>query len=110
MKVWKSFRVNMMYWRFRYITRNRLRLRAWWNARRRPQRPSPAPYRERGSALYAYSGGATRTRSWTALLAMVVLLTALTVYVRTTLIAPGLVYAVGALIVVGCAYWALRGV
>ena len=107
MRVWKSFRVNMMYWRFRYVTRNRLRLQSWWNARRRPARPT-SPYRERGSAMYAYARPSVNRRSWLALLVMVGLLTVLTVYANSTFIAPGLVYAAGALIVIGCVYWALR--
>src|SRR5690349_931542 len=96
-RVWKSFRVNMMYWRFRYVTRNRLRLQSWWNARRRPARPT-SPYRERGSAMYAYARPSVNRRSWLALLVMVGLLTVLTVYANSTFIAPGLVYAAGALI------------
>ncbi len=107
-KLWKDFRVNLMYWRFRHVTRNRLRLQSWWNARRRPSRPV-SPYRERGSAMYASGRPGANRHSWLILLIMVVLLTALTVYANSTFIAPGLVYAVGALIVAGCIYWALRG-
>jgi hypothetical protein len=110
MRLWKDFRTNMMYWRFRYITRNRLRLRQWWHRRRATPRAVPryGGYRERGTAYSSYRS--TRQRTWIALGAMIVLLTALKVGVDQTTINPGLVYAVGTLIVVGAMYWALRGV
>ncbi|HLJ67644.1 MAG TPA: hypothetical protein VKX16_09840 [Chloroflexota bacterium] len=111
-KLWKDFRTNLMYWRFRNITRNRLRLKAWW-AKRRPvaravPRPHYVPYRERGTASYVYRG--SQRRSLTALLVMVGLLTALTAVAQHTYINPGIVYAIGALVVVAAVYWALRGV
>jgi hypothetical protein len=110
MKLWKSFRVNLMYWRFRYITRNRLRLQAWWNTRRRQQTPAGA-YRPRASAMYYPVGPSSSQRhSWTAFGAMVLLLTALTTLAGQVYIAPSLVYAIGTLILVGCIYWGLRGV
>lgn len=112
MKIWKSFRVNMMYWRFRYITRNRLRLQAWWNARRRPRvGAAPSGSRPRASAMYYPVGsGSSQRHSWIAFSALVVLLTALTSVAGRIYIAPTLVYAIGTLILVGCIYWGLRGV
>lgn len=110
MKMWKDFRTNLMYWRFRHVTRNRLRLRSWWQRRRTPRTPAGyTPYRARGvSSRPTYSAHSAR-RSWLSLTALVVLLTALSVGVRQTYISPGFVYIIGSLIVVGCIYWALRG-
>lgn len=108
---WKEFRTNMMYWRFRHITRNRMRLRSWWQRHRPRARgavPRPSMYRERGQASVVYRGS-TRN-SWTALLAMVSLLTALSVYVNHIFVNSGFVYLIESLIVVGSIYWALRGV
>lgn len=111
---WKTLRTNMMYWRFRYITRNRLRLRSWWSRRRQPGRPSMAssypysPARARGTAFYVHSR--SRAHTWIALAIMVVLLTALTVLVNQRYVNPAIVYAAGSLIVVGSVYWALRQV
>ena len=113
-KLLRDFRTNLMYWRFRNITRNRLRLKTWWARRRVSPRAGArsrfggyAPYRERGTASYVYRG--SQRRSITALLAMVILLTALTTAARYVYIVPGLAYLAGALIVVGAIYWALRG-
>jgi hypothetical protein len=110
MRLWKDFRTNMMYWRFRYVTRNRLRFRQWLNRRRSAPRavPSYTGYRERGAAFRVYRS--SWQRSWAALGAMVILLTALKVGVDQTTVNPGLVYALGTLVVVGCIYGALRGV
>jgi hypothetical protein len=112
MKLWKSFRVNMMYWRFRYVTRNRLRFQAWWNARRRPRVATTASsVRPRASAMYYPMGsGSSQRQSWQAFGTMIVLLTALTSLAGQYYIAPTLVYAVGTLIIVGCIYWGLRGI
>ncbi len=112
MKLWKSFRVNLMYWRFRYITRNRLRLQAWWNSRRRPKvTTGSSSFRPRASAMYYPVGASSSQRhSWIAFGAMIVLLTALTSVAGQIYIAPTLVYAIGTLILVGCIYWGLRGV
>ena len=109
MRVWKNFRTNMMYWRFRYVTRNRIRLRQWWNRRRSSARvvPGYSPYRGGVSAMPLYRS--TRQRSWIALGALVILLTVLTVGVQQTTVNPVLVYVIGTAIVVGCLYWALRG-
>ena len=106
-KLWKAFRISLMYWRFRHMTRNRLRFQSWWNVRRRTSRPV-SPYRERGTALHAYSRTSVSRKSWTALLVMVVLLTALRVYSDSTNIAPGLVYITGLAVIAGCIYWAVR--
>lgn len=104
MRMWKSFRTNMMYWRFRYITRNRLRLQSWYNRRRQPA-PS---YRPRGVSTFVYRRSGRR--SWIALLVMVILLTALHVAGHYTTISSAVSYLASTLIVIGCIYWALRGV
>lgn len=111
MKMWKDFRTNMMYWRFRHITRNRLLLRSWWQRRRSISRTPAgfAAYRERGLATQASYRYHSRQRSWIALGAMVILLTALSVGVRQTYVTPGFVYIIGSLVVVGSVYTALRG-
>lgn len=114
-KLWKDFRTNLLYWRFRNITRNRLRLQNWWNTRRpgarRISRPPAgyAPYRARGTAMY-YTGGRSSRQTWIILMVMVALLTALTVAANSVVIFPGLVTAIGALIVVGAIYLAMRGI
>ena len=108
-RLWKTFKTNWMYWRFRYITRNRMRLQTSWNRRRnrgagaRPYRPLP-----RASAQFVYSRSPRRT--WMVLGTMVAILTVLRVYVNHVYVSPGLVYSVGTLVVVGAAYWALRGI
>lgn len=107
MRLWKNFRVNMMYWRFRYITRNRIRFQTWYR-RRRPNKQAPRSYRPRGAAATVHRRSSRRT--WSALLVMVAALTALTAAAQRVYIAPSLVYAIGSLVVVGCIYWALRGV
>lgn len=100
-RVWKDFRTNLMYWRFRHITRNRLRLQNW--ARRRGSVPVARP---RGSATYVYRRSGKRT--WAALLIMVALLTALQVLPQYVAVAPSLTWGLGALVVVSTTYWALR--
>jgi len=109
MKLWKAFRVNMMYWRFRYVTRNRLRFQAWMNSRRRPSTPSTS-FRPRASAMYYPTGSAGQRRSWEAFGGMIVLLTALTSIAGQIYISPSLVYAIGTLIIVLGIYVGLRGV
>lgn len=110
MKLWKSFRVNLMYWRFRYITRNRLRLQSSWNARRRPK-ASASSVRPRASAMYYPIGSSSSQRhSWLAFGTLIILLTALSSVAGQIYIPPSLVYAIGTLILVGCVYWGLRGV
>jgi hypothetical protein len=107
-KLWKDLKVNFMYWRFRNITRNRLRLQSWWASRRGRSGASPV-YRPRASALH-YPRSSTRTRrSWIALLVMIALLTAVSVAGKQGAIPPGIGWAVDALVVVGCLYWAMRG-
>lgn len=110
MKLWKDFRTNMMYWRFRYITRNRLRLQTWWSTKRRTRRPTiPAsPYRERGMASSYRPYRSNAGRLWVLLLVMVALLTALKVIAAQTFILPGIAYAIGAAIVIASGYIALR--
>ena len=109
-KLWKDFRVNLMYWRFRHITRNRLRFRQWRNQHRSPSRPVTTPNPYRGYAATAPLYRRSRQRTWIALAALVILLTGLKVGVEQTIVNPGLVYALGVLIIVGCTYWALRSV
>lgn len=110
--LWKDFRTNMMYWRFRHITRNRLRLHSWWSRRRPAAWPTrqARPYygaRARGTATYVYRSSQRET--WTILLAMVVLLTTLKVLVdHVWVVNSGLVYLIGLLIVFAAMYTALR--
>jgi hypothetical protein len=106
-KLWKNLRTNMMYWRFRYITRNRLRLRSWLALRKGPRMTIVPPRpRERAVASYSYQHSARGT--WLALLAMVLLLTGLKVLANYYYIIPSIVYAIGMLIVVGAIYLSLR--
>jgi hypothetical protein len=104
----KKFRTNLMYWRFRYVTRNRLRLKSWWNRRRQPKRATTA-YRPRGYASQVkYRTG---RRTWIAVLVMVCLLTALRVNNDFyTSINAYLTYGLQSAIIIGCMYWALLGV
>jgi hypothetical protein len=95
-----------MYWRFRYLTRNRLRLQSWWNRRRNP-RPAYG-FRPRGAAAMVYRRSGRR--SWTALLALVVLLTALSVSTQYVTYNGALYFALRMAIYIGCLYYALRGV
>jgi hypothetical protein len=113
-RLWKDLRTNMMYWRFRHITRNRLRLKNWWSrtrpSGRRPRIRSTTYPRsmERGSAARVYRG--SQRRSLTAFAVLVLLLTALSALAQHVYITPGLVYLMGTLIVVGSIYYALRGI
>jgi hypothetical protein len=114
MRLWRDLRTNMMYWRFRHVTRNRLRLKSWW-ARRRPNgrrlQPGGPTYArpfERGLASRVY--GSSQRRSLTAFAALVILLTALSALANRVFISPGLVYLIGTLIIIGCIYYALRSV
>lgn len=101
-RIWKDFRTNLMYWRFRHVTRNRLRLQTW--ARRRGPVPVSRP-RGTASAVYRTSG----RRTWIALLVMVAVLTALQALPQYVAIAPSLVWGIGALVVAATIYWLLRG-
>jgi hypothetical protein len=116
-RVWKNLKTNWMYWRFRYITRTRLRLRAWWNHRRASfagvrsrvlqiQRPGDT-YRPRASA--AFVSRRSSRRVWGLLLGMVLALTALSAWANSTYVAPAVVYGIGSLVIVAAAYAALRG-
>jgi len=102
-RLWKNFKTNFMYWRFRHLTRNRLRLQSWWYRRRQ----GPKIYRPRATATFVISG--SRRRSWTALGAMVVALTILRFYGEPR-IGSTFVYLLSSLIVIAALYWALRGV
>jgi hypothetical protein len=102
-RLWKNFRTNLMYWRFRNITRNRLRVQSWWARRRGPT----TQYRARGSASMIYYHSSRR--SWVALSILVVLLTALKVTALYVFINPTLVYLLGVVIVIGVIYGTLRG-
>jgi hypothetical protein len=101
-RLWKNFRVNLMYWRFRHITRNRLRLQSWWNRRQKPTRA----YRPRGTAAYVYHR--SPRRAWVALLVLVSVLTAVTVVGRHIGLAETIIYIVNTLVIVGALYWAVR--
>ncbi len=101
-RIWKDFRTNLMYWRFRHVTRNRLRVQSW--ARQRRAAPTARP---RASATYVYHRSGRRT--WIALLVMVALLTLIQVLPRYVALAPSLGWGLSALVVVGAIYWALRG-
>jgi hypothetical protein len=100
---WKNFRINLMYWRFRHITRNRLRLQTWYRSRRRQPVPS---YRPRGSAISVYRHSARRT--WIILIALVAILTALRVLSWHVTIGSSLVFTLDALAVVLAVYLAIR--
>lgn len=100
-RIWKDFRTNLMYWRFRHITRNRLRLQTW--ARHRGSVPVPRP---RASAAYVYHRSGRRV--WIVLLVMVALLTAIQVLPQYVALAPSLSWGLSALVVVGAVYWALH--
>lgn len=103
--LWKRFRVNLMYWRFRHVTRNRLRFQAWYRQRRRP--PSYG-YRPRGGAAHVYRRSGKRV--WIILLATVGVLTALRVLSFHVSVGGGLVYLLSALVIIAAIYWAMRGV
>jgi hypothetical protein len=108
-RIWKDFRTNLMYWRFRNITRNRMRLQSWWRARRQPAPERAArSYRPPGGAAWVYRRSSRS--SWIALLVMVALLTAISVLAGRGYLNPSLGYALSTLVVVGALYWALRQV
>ena len=100
-RLWKDFRTNLMYWRFRHITRNRLRLQSWY----RRQQPI-APYRPRASAYVVYRRNSRKT--WVTLLATVAVLTALRVASAQASVSPTLIYLCSLLVIVGAIYWAMR--
>lgn len=103
-KAWRNFRTSLIYWRFRYITRNRLRFRSWISRRNAPQMVIvPRP---RATASYVHQHSVRRT--WALLIGMTLILTALKVLASEVYIFPSLVYAVGALVVVGAVYSAVR--
>ena len=103
MKLWKDLRTNLMYWRFRNITRNRLRLQSWWYRRRNPVQQ----YRPRGTATFVYRGSSRKV--WVVLLLMVALLTAVSVAKSSIGLNPTIAYLLSACIIIGAIYWALRG-
>jgi hypothetical protein len=105
-RLWKNFRTNFMYWRFRYITRNRLRLQSWWSRRR--SMTAPTGYRPRATAGRVYRS--TGRRTWIALVVLVGALTALRVWASYVFINPAILYLIGTLLVIGVIYWTLRGV
>lgn len=98
----KDLRTNMMYWRFRYVTRNRLRLQSAWYRRRQP-RPV---YRPRASATFVYRRSTRKL--WIALLVMVGVLTALSIASQRQLLSPTLSYAASSLVIIASIYWALK--
>ena len=84
----------------------------WWNRQRRPSfrqgvRPGARPlqYRERGTALNAYS---TSRRSWAPVLVMVAALSALETYGYETNLSNTVLRGIGALILVIGVYVAMR--
>lgn len=118
-RILKDLRTNFMYWRFRYITRNRLRLQSAWYKRRQPRpgarsfRPAPGAFRggvgtvrERGTAQYVVRRAARRT--WIVLLVMVALLTAVSYLGQHGYIAGSLVYPLQSLVVILSIYYSLR--
>ena len=101
-RLWKNFRINLMYWRFRHITRNRLRLQSWWNRRRQPV----LAYRPRGAAAFVYRRSTRKT--WLLVLALVAVLTAITVAGHRSPLSPTLIYVLQAVVIAGAMYWAIR--
>ncbi|MGI8826483.1 MAG: hypothetical protein ACR2JC_12705 [Chloroflexota bacterium] len=98
----KDFRTNFMYWRFRYITRNRMRLQSAYYRRRQPRSRT----RPRGGAAFVYRRSPRRT--WLILLVMVVLLTALSDASRRGYVNGSVDYALSSLVVVLSIYTALK--
>ncbi|GAC1467979.1 MAG: hypothetical protein NVS2B16_16550 [Chloroflexota bacterium] len=98
----KDLRTNMMYWRFRYITRNRLRLQSAWYRRRQP-RPV---YRPRATAPFVYRRSSSKT--WIALLVMVAMLTAISVATNRGYVPSGLNSLASVLVVIAAIYWATK--
>jgi len=118
-RILKDLRTNFMYWRFRYITRNRLRLQSAWYRRRQPRpgarpfrpgagafRPGGDMFRERGTAQYVVRRTARRT--WIVLLIMVALMTAIRYAGDNGYVASGLVYPLQSLVVILSIYYCLR--
>ena len=106
-KAWKNLRTNMMYWRFRFVTRNRLRLHAWWLARRGPKLHAVPTYpRDRGMSYRPYHHSSRDT--WITLLVVVALLTGLKVLASRVFVYPSVMYALGAAVVIGGVYLTLR--
>jgi hypothetical protein len=115
MRIWKAFRINLMYWRFRYVTRNRLRFQNWYHRRFRSGggsrtgfggygRAGYGNWRERGTAAYVYRSSGKRT--WTILLVAMVIITA----IRSSSISPTLAFGLSTLVLIAAAYWAMKGV
>ncbi|MGI8968517.1 MAG: hypothetical protein ACR2GA_05360 [Chloroflexota bacterium] len=108
--IWKEFRTNTMYWRFRYVTRNRLRLRSWWLHNKPNSRTmrSAQQWRPRASAatpMYVQEGSVRRT--WIVFLVMVACLTAIRIAGQNTSLNPTLGSIADALIIVAAIYAAL---
>lgn len=101
-RLWKNFRINLMYWRFRHITRNRLRLQSWWNRRQQPARV----YRPRGSAAFVYRRSSGR--AWIGLLILVSAMTAVTVIGRQLGLGGTIIYLLNITLIGGAIYWAVR--
>ena len=102
-RLWKNFRVNLMYWRFRHITRNRLRLQSWYRRRQPVQ-----GFRPRGGAAYVHRRSGRR--SWIALFLMVVALTAVRVWGNHSSVSNTLVWILIVAVIAGTLYWAIRGI
>ena len=102
-RLWKNFRVNLMYWRFRHITRNRLRFQSWYRRRQPVQ-----GFRPRGSAAYVHRRSGNR--SWIALFVLVAALTALRVWGNHSSVSNTLVWILSIAVIAGILYWAMRGI
>src|SRR5436309_14205044 len=97
-RLWRNFRTNWMYWRYRNITQRRQRLQMWMS-RRGKRQPAARPRRERGTAVPRYNVyGRSARSSQLAFVALVLLLTALKVLADQVFISPGIVYGIVSLI------------
>jgi hypothetical protein len=102
----KALKIWWLYWRYRNITQRRQRFQLWIGKRRRP---SPrVPYRPRGTAVPMYRTSSRQV--WLPILAMAVLLALLETYGGNTSLNLNVLRAVGALVVVGGVYGAMRSV
>lgn len=71
MQVWKELRTRWMYWRYRYITRNRQRMVARWSYRR-SQPALRHHYHPRGQSEYTTGRQSNRPRqTWLVLVVTV---------------------------------------
>ncbi|HEX8917512.1 MAG TPA: hypothetical protein VF898_03335 [Chloroflexota bacterium] len=106
-RLWnRLYNNHIIYWRFRYVTRTRLRLQSWYR-RRRPGVPT-RQYRPRASAsVVRYQ---TSRRSWLILALMVCALTALSVIGHRTDVNHLLIYVAQVGVILASLYAAVQGV